>query len=325
MNLHSYRPGEAIPDFDASVIVSQNADEHLSMDGAGGRCSLWWNTVPEMPGERLGIIGHFQAVSPEAGECLLEGAKSRLASVGCTMAVGPMDGNTWRRYRVLFERGEEPPFFMEPDNPGWWAAAFQNSGFTALATYSSSLVKDLRRKDPRAERAMKRFEKQGIQFRNVALSRFEEDLRRIYEVSLVSFPNNFLYTPVSEEAFMGQYLPYRDKILPDLVFLAEDAGRPVGYLFAIPDYAEAMRGQAIKTVIGKTLAILPGRRYGGLGVVLTGMLHQRAADLGYSRLIHALQNEENQVQNLTGFFGEKMRRYVLFSCQLTGGTGVPPV
>lgn len=318
MNLHSYQPGEAIPDFDASVIVSQNADEHLCFDGdaTAGRCSLWWNTVPEMPGERLGIIGHFEAVSREAGECLLEGAKSRLSSAGCTMAVGPMDGNTWRRYRVLTERGEDPPFFMEPDNPEWWAPAFASSGFTPLATYSSSLVKDLRRRDLRNDRAVTRLQKEAIQFRNVNLSCFEEDLRGIYEVSLVSFPNNFLYTPISERAFMGQYLPYRDKIVADLVFLAEDAGRPVGYLFAVPDYAEAMRGQAIKTVIGKTLAILPGRRYGGLGVVLTGMLHQRAADLGYSRLIHALQNEENQVQNLSGFYGEKMRRYVLFSCQL---------
>jgi GNAT superfamily N-acetyltransferase len=323
MTLLTYRPGDAIPDFDASVIISHKADEHLCTDG--GRCSLWWNTVPEMPGEMLGIIGHFQASSQEAAEFLLEASKKRLASLGCTLAVGPMDGNTWRRYRVLTERGEEPAFFMEPDNPEWWAPAFASSGFTPLATYSSSLVKDLRRKDPRAERAKMRLEKDGIRFRNVNLSCFEEDLCGIYEVSLVSFPNNFLYTPISEQAFMDQYLPYRDKIVSDLVFLAEDAGRPVGYLFAVPDYAEAMRGQVMQTVIGKTLAILPGRRYGGLGVVLTGMLHQRAADLGYSRLIHALQNEENQVQNLSGFYGEKMRRYVLFSCQLTGGTGVPPV
>ena len=35
-------------------------------------------------------------------------------------AVGPLDGSTWRRYRLVTERGVEPPFFMEPDNPDDW-------------------------------------------------------------------------------------------------------------------------------------------------------------------------------------------------------------
>lgn len=317
MQLLSYQPGEPIPDFDSTTLASQQADEHLCTSGGEARCSLWWNTVPETPGEKLGVIGHFQAASPEAAEFVLEGAKKRLTEKGCTLGVGPMDGNTWRRYRVLTERGEEPAFFMEPDNPDWWASAFVNSGFAPLATYSSSLVRDLRRQDPRVARVMTRLQKQGVIIRNVDLSRFEEELHRIYEVSVVSFPNNFLYTEISEESFMGQYLPYCDKIAADLVFIAEQAGRPVGYLFAIPDYAEAMRGQKIQTVIGKTLAILPGRCFGGLGVVLVNELHQRAADLGYSRLIHALQHEENQVQNLSSFYAEKMRRYVLYSCRIS--------
>lgn len=316
MKLLTYRPGEPLPDFDTSTLISQHADEHLCTSEAEVRCSLWWKTVPELTGERLGVIGHFQAQSEVAANFLLKRAKNRLREQGCTLAVGPMDGNTWRRYRVLTERGEEPSFFMEPDNPDWWAGAFFRSGFTPLATYSSSLVTDLHRQDPRTVRAMTRLQKHGVQIRHVDLTRFEEDLQKIYEVSVVSFPNNFLYTKISKEDFLGQYLPFRDKIRADLVFIAEEAGRPVGYLFATPDYAEALRGESIRTIIGKTLAILPARRYGGLGVVLTNLLHQKAAELGYSRLIHALQHEENQVQNMSGFFGKKMRRYVLFSCRL---------
>ncbi|MEX1117485.1 MAG: hypothetical protein WEB60_01700 [Terrimicrobiaceae bacterium] len=316
MKLLTYRPDESLPDFDATTLISQQADEHLRIDDGESMCSLWWQVVPEMAGERLGIIGHFQASSPDAAMFLLEGAKQRLREKSCTLAVGPMDGNTWRRYRVLTGRGGEPPFFMEPDNPDWWAAAFTDTGFRPLATYSSSLVTDLTRQDPRAERAMTRLQSRGVSIRNVDLSRFEEDLQKIYAVSVVSFPRNFLYTKISEEAFLQQYLPFREKIRAELVFLAEEAGRPVGYIFATPDYAEAVRGRAIRTVIGKTLAILPGRQYGGLGVVLTNLLHRKAAELGYSRLIHALQHEENQVQNMSDFFGEKMRRYVLFASAL---------
>lgn len=313
MNILHFRPGDEIPNFDERLLSSQKADMHLSAADGSARCSLWWKTVPPFPGEKLGVIGHFQADHPEAGASILREAVLRLRDQACTLAVGPMDGNTWRRYRVLTERGEEPSFFMEPDNPDWWAQSFEQAGFSPLATYSSSLVEDLAKRDPRAQRAHERLVKEGIQIRHLDQDQFEADLRRIYEVSVVSFTGNYLYTEVSEDAFLAQYLPYKDKIRPELVYLAEDKGRPVGYLFAIPDYAEAQRGVRLRTVIGKTLAVLPGRRYGGLGVVLAGLLHESASSLGFERLIHALQHEGNGVRNMSEFFGRVMRRYTLYS------------
>lgn len=316
MNLLRFVPGDSIPGFDATVLSAQKADEHLCTDDGLARCSLWWTVVPFLEKEKLGVIGHFQAGSPEGGRFVLEQAAGRLRQEGCTLAVGPMDGNTWRRYRLLTERGKEPAFFMEPDNPDFWPAIFEAAQFSALATYSSSLVSDLSRRDPRAERTSERLHREGIGIRNLDPADFEEDLRRIYQVSVVSFTGNYLYTEISEDAFLAQYLPYRDKIRPELVLLAEFEGQPAGYLFAIPDFAEALRGEPIRTVIGKTLAVLPGRRYGGLGVVLTGMLHERAQALGYARLIHALQHEANRVRNMSEFFGEVMRRYALYSRRL---------
>lgn len=316
MSILHFRPGDEIPNFDAGLLSSQKADVHLSTADGSARCSLWWTTVPPFPGEKLGVIGHFQAGHQEAGAGILREAVLRLRDQGCTLAVGPMDGNTWRRYRVLTERGEEPSFFMEPDNPDWWAQSFEQAGFSPLATYSSSLVEDLAKRDPRAQRAHERLVKEGVHIRHLDKNQFEADLRRIYEVSVVSFTGNYLYTEISEDAFLAQYLPYKDKIRPELVYLAEDEGRPVGYLFAIPDYAEAQRGERLRTVIGKTLAVLPGRRYGGLGVVLAGLLHESASSLGFERLIHALQHEGNGVRNMSEFFGRVMRRYMLYSRRL---------
>ncbi len=316
MNLLRFLPGEAIPGFDHSVLVSQNANEHLCTSEGNARCSLWWDVVPKMEHEKPGVIGHFQAASVEAGTFILEQAVDRLRDQGCTVAVGPMDGNTWRRYRVLTERGGESAFFMEPDNPDFWPTIFVAAKFSPLSTYSSSLVWDLSRRDPRTDHARERLRREGVQIRHLDPHQFEDDLRRIFRVSIVSFTRNYLYTEVSEEAFLAQYLPYKDKIRPELILLAEHRGKPVGYIFAIPDYAEAQRGEPIRTVIGKTLAVLPGRRYGGLGLVLVSMLHQQALDLGYARLIHALQHEANQVRNMSGFFGEVMRQYALYSRRL---------
>lgn len=316
MNLLRFLPGDAIPGFDSDRLVTQHADEHIRTTDGEAHCSLWWSTVPPMENEKPGLIGHFHTSNAEAGKFLLEQALQILQREGCTIAVGPMDGNTWRRYRLLSERGSEPAFFMEPDNPDFWPGVFQAAEFAPLATYSSLLVTDLEKRDPRADRTLERLKKDGVAIRPLDPDRFEDDLRHIFKVSVVSFTGNYLYTELPEDAFLAQYLPYKDKIQPDLVLLAEQAGATVGYLFAIPDYTEAQRGEPIRTVIGKTLAVMPGRRYGGLGVVLADLLHERARAAGYSRVIHALQHESNKVQNMSTFFGEKMRRYTLYARRL---------
>jgi GNAT superfamily N-acetyltransferase len=316
MKVLRFLPGDEIPGFDSALLTAQKANEHLCTTEGKSRCSLWWDVVPKLENERLAVIGHFQADCPAAGSLLLERACDRLWENGCTLAVGPMDGNTWRRYRVLTERGAEPSFFMEPDNPDFWSTAFEAANFSPLARYSSSLVTDLSRRDPRAERAWKRLQQVGVRIRHLHPDEFEEELLRIYEVSISSFTGNYLYTELPEAAFLSQYLPYKQNIVPELVLLAEQEGRPAGYLFAVPDFAEALRGQTIRTVIGKTLAILPGRSYGGLGVVLADALHERTRALGYTRLIHALQHDGNRSRNLTEFFGEVMRRYTLYARRL---------
>jgi GNAT superfamily N-acetyltransferase len=316
MKILHFTPQDSIPGFDAALLSAQQADEHLATEDAKARCSLWWNHVPVVSGETLGAIGHFQAEHTEPGIAVLAEALEHLQKRGCTLAVGPMNGNTWRTYRLVTECGPEPTFFMEPRNPDFYQQILEAAGFAPLAEYTSSLVTDLSRRDDRSARTLKRLRGNGITIRNLDPQNFEADLRRIFDVSVQSFTGNYLYTELSEPAFLAQYIPYRDKIVPDLVFLAEHEGKPVGYLFALPDYAEAMRGEPIRTVIGKTLAVLPGRLCGGLGMVLTGMLHERAEALGYARLIHALQHQSNKVRNMSDFFGSVMRRYTLYSRSL---------
>ena len=317
MTILRFLPGESIAGVDASMLSSQDANEHLCTSDGQARCSLWWDAVPKMENERLGVIGHFEAASLEAGLFVLEQAAARLRERGCTLAVGPMDGNTWRRYRAVTDRGCEPAFFMEPDHQGFWPAVFEAAGFLPLARYSSSLVDDLSRCDPRVEAVRARMDRAGVRIRNIDLLRVEEDLRAIYQVSRISFARNYLYTETPEEAFLRQYLPFKDRIRPELVLIAERDGQAIGYLFGIPDYAEALRGLPVRTVIAKTLAILPGRQFGGLGLLLTAMLHERALKFGCSRVIHALEHDGKHVGNMSDYFGKVMRRYALYSRRLS--------
>lgn len=282
----------------------------------GARCSLWWSQTPSYPPERLGVIGHFAAGDRDSARQILDHALRELTGAGCTMAVGPMDKNTWYSYRFLTDRGDQPAFFMEPDNPHQWPSDFIEAGFEPMAEYFSAVAEDLSVVDSRVERAQTLLADKGVGIRPFRLEDFDDELGRIYEVSVGSFGRNFLYTPIGEDEFRLLYLPIKDYLKPDLVLIAERGERPVGFVFNMLDYAQARRGDPIDTIIVKTVAILPGRAYAGLGVVLVAESHRIASQLGYRRAIHALMHSSNMSLNISGHYARPFRRYTLFSRKL---------
>jgi L-amino acid N-acyltransferase YncA len=307
----------AVPPVDAALAARHAPDLHLALregNGLAARCSLWWRAAPRWPDGRLGVIGHYAAAREEDGAQLLRAACDELARAGCGLTVGPMDGNTWRSYRLVTERGAEPPFFLEPDTPDDWPRHFAAAGFTPLATFHSSIAGAPFQHDPRIPAVAERLEAAGVGLRDVDLARFESELAAIHELSLASFAGNFLYTPIDRAEFVAQYLPVAPRVDPRLVFVAEHAGRVIGFLFAIADWLEAARtGKPSTTVIIKTVAVDPTRRYGGLGSWMVAVAHERAEALGYRRAIHALMHDANNSSNISARYGTVMRRYALFA------------
>jgi GNAT superfamily N-acetyltransferase len=286
-------------------------------DAVAARCSLWWGDVPPYPGHRLGFIGHYAVTSAASAAAVLGLACEQLTEHGCTLAVGPLDGTTWRRYRLLTERGDEPLYFLEPDNPDDWPGHWIAAGFSPLAPYFSAVNSRLDEPDPRLAEIGRRNAERGLTLRTVDLARFEEELRAIHALSLESFKQNFLYSPIGEEEFLEQYRGIRPFVRPELVLLLEQGGRLVGYLFGVPDHLQAKRGLAIDTAIIKTLAVHPSQLGTGQGTFLMGRFHEIAAGLGYRRVIHALMSEDNHSRKISEHTAKTIRRYTLYSQLLT--------
>lgn len=70
------------------------------------------------------------------------------------------------------------------------------------------------------------------------------------------------------------------------------------------------------TVIIKTVAVLPGRAYAGLGNVLVARVQAIAYALGYRRAIHALMHDSNNSRNLSDRYARSIRRYTLYARKL---------
>lgn len=282
------------------------------------RCSYWWRETVTLPGERVGIIGHYATANADSGAAVLSRACAALAAGGCTTAVGPMDGNTWRRYRFIIERGPEPPFFLEPDNPDDWPAHWTAAGFSPLATYTSAVNDDLAVEDPRTATALKRLAGDGISIRAFDPAQSDTELHRIFTLSLAGFRRNFLYTPISEPEFLAQNRAVLPFARPELILLAERDGTLVGFMFALPDVLQARRGGSVDTVILKTIAVDPALSGMGLGGVLMDLVQRTARQMGFRRAIHALIHETNVSRRISDRYARTIRRYVLFSRPLRG-------
>jgi GNAT superfamily N-acetyltransferase len=277
------------------------------------RCGCWWSGTPRIEDRDAGVIGHYAAADAHSGEALLAKACDVLASRGSQVAVGPMDGTTWRRYRFIVDRGAEPVFFLEPDNPDDWPAHWTQAGFGRLATYVSAMNGDLSFADPRTAAALDRLREAGIVIRALDPARADAELQRIFRLSLTAFSRNYLYTPIAEAEFLAQYHAVLPHVRPELVLLAERGNALVGFMFALPDLAQARRGAPIDTVILKTIAVDPAAAGMGLGGALMDLVQRTARGLSYRRAIHALIHEDNVSRKLSDRSARTIRRYALFS------------
>lgn len=318
-DINQFETAPSLPALDPAVIEKHQADAHyMLVDGRRiiARLSLWYSISPVYGDHRVGVIGHYAASDADSSGQLLQHACTELSTKGCTIAVGPMDGSTMQRYRFIIERGDEPAFLLEPDNPDEWPDYWRSQGFSPISTYYSSINADLTQQDPRVPEVAKRLNESGITIRNIRPYAFEDDLRKIYRISAVSFRNNFMYVPFNEVEYLSLYTPYRDCVDPRMIFIAEHEDKPVGFMFNIPNLLQKQRGETIDTIILKTFAVLPGRAYAGLGSVLVAHSHRAANESGYQRAIHALMYEKNNSLNTSNRFSKPFRRYALFAKEI---------
>jgi ribosomal protein S18 acetylase RimI-like enzyme len=269
------------------------------------------------PGD-TGLVGHYDALEAEAGVALLGAARNELAAAGVARVLGPMNGSTWRRYRLALpaEPGDptfDPPvFYGEPRNPVEYPAHFEAAGFALDARYESRIEPDLRTEAASLVLAQERLAAAGIRIRTLNPTRFEEETRALFVASLEAFADNLFYAPITFEEFRGMYEAMRSMLDPSLVFLAEARDNVIGYLFAYPDPLSDRGAGAIRAV-AKTLAVSPAARGAGLGSALLNTLRAAAARRGIGSLIHALMYVDNPSMRMSVRHASQIfRRYALY-------------
>lgn len=269
----------------------------ITMPGAELRI---FRDAPLLEGRRTAALGCFACETPEAGAMAIREAMALLKAEGFEAVIGPMDGNTWQKHRLVVESDGRAPFLMEPSNPPHYVEAFEGSGLQIVSRYVSAVRPAVALETTSQPPA-------GLRLRTLDPAQAEADLTRIHALSLEAFASNHFYQPIALEDFLASYRPILPMIDPELVLLAEDGtGALKGFLFAAPDFAEGPKPEA---VILKTYA---SRAKGG-GSMLASAFYDRAKAKGFTEVINALMHESNLSATHSGKHASRVfRRYALW-------------
>lgn len=307
--------------FEPALIATDHADQHFAVvDQAGrirARCSIWWRDTAVIDNTPSGAIGHYAADSSESASVLLEHACRELKIRRCGYAIGPMDGNTWRNYRFVTERGTAKPFFLEPENPDEWPQHFTQTGFSTYLNYVSELNPDFPNRQPELGKLRDKFADLRVVIEPLDLNCPAEDMVGLYQVVSEAFADSPLYTPLGYDDFVQMYAPLMSTVDPRLMLVARHEGQVVGFIFSPPDYLQSSTPSEIDTIVIKTIAVLPRREYSGLGRVLIVDMLKNAEAMGYRQAISALMHTENRSQQISSDCAAHMRCYELFGRKLS--------
>lgn len=256
-------------------------------------------------------IGFFEAINDiNAVRFLFDEIKKYASQKGYDYLIGPINGSTWKKYRVTLP-SNNPPFLLDNYNKPYYAELFEQCGFETIANYTSSVCRNLDRDYSRLDKFEKIFEQKGVKIRKFDPNNFERDIRKIYEVSIKSFVNNFLYTPIEFEEFFKMYEPVKSFLNPEWVLIAEnEQNDALAFIFGFDN----LYNRREKSLIIKTLAQIPDYKYRGIGSYLTEYMHKKAKDAEYDNIIHALMHENNVSANILS--GELYHEYKLYGVKI---------
>lgn len=278
----------------------------VTSNGASARLYLGENFAS------LGSVEFSHNNNRTAALDLLRLAASMAHKQGQKTLIAPLDGDTWHSYRTIIESSAQPKFFLEPDSL-LSADILKEAGFELIAQYSSSLI-DLAASQGAIDTTIAKRQtaiESSFSIRHLNSNKFESELKDIYDLSLSSFANNFLYQAIAFEQFAELYRPLSALISDELVWLAFNQSKLVGLMFALPDQLNK------EQIILKSVAVHP--EFSGLGLAsyLLACVHKEAVKLGFTHSVQALYKDENRSAALTADLSTNLiRRYGLFALDL---------
>ena len=194
-------------------------------------------------GSNVGCFGMFEATDREVANALFNTAAEWLRELGRDEIMGPIDYSTNYLCGLLIDGFQHPPTLLTSHNPPFYSRLIEGWGFEKVmdlfAWWFANPANAAARLRRLAGALRKRAEK--VTLRPGNLRDLPNEARRIRAIYNEAWEKNWGFVPFSEKEFAYMTKEMKPLLLPDLIWLAEIGGEPVGFILCVPDINVALK------------------------------------------------------------------------------------
>jgi len=202
----------------------------------------------EFQHENVGMFGGFECLNDQAvADALFDRAAEWLKARGRSAIRGPFNFSTNEECGLLIDAFDDSPRLMMTYNPPYYRELIERAGFTKAMDMYAYLkdVSQLRSMDAFPEKLRRVTEKamqhRQITIRKIDMKHFEEEVDRVKAIYNSAWARNWGFVPMTEAEFDHLAKGLKQILDPDLIFIVEAKGEPVGFGLTIPDVNEPLR------------------------------------------------------------------------------------
>jgi len=193
----------------------------------------------ELHGTNVGCFGLFETVDDDTVSAALLGtAADWLRARGRTEIMGPIDYSTNYVCGLLVDGFEFPPTLLTSHNPPYYQRLIEADGFEKVKDFYAWWFDDPTDAANRLRRVVERRERRGksrVTIREADLHHLLDEAARMRTIYNQAWRDNWGFVPFTEAEFDDMAREMKPILRSELGYMAEDAGKPVGFILALPD------------------------------------------------------------------------------------------
>jgi len=190
----------------------------------------------------VGFFGFFESINDrEVAHALFEKASAWVKKQGLKSIRGPESYSQNEQAGLLIDAFDQPPVIEMTYNPSYYIDLIESAGFEKkidLYAYSIEGVTDIPNKLSGA--VNKIMKNADFIVRNINMKKLDEEVERIKIVYNAAWSENWGAVPLTENEIDELKKKLKSIAIPDMAFIAEIDGKPVGVSLTIPDVNEAL-------------------------------------------------------------------------------------
>ncbi|HMD33820.1 MAG TPA: GNAT family N-acetyltransferase [Vicinamibacterales bacterium] len=314
-----------------------HADVELFLAWRGGRIAGRIAAVDdrlhnETHRDNVAMFGFFEADDAEAARALTAAVEGWARARGRARVRGPLNPSLNESAGLLVDGFDTPPMVMMPHNPPEYAAFLESAGYAKVKDLLAWIWDPAPEPPPIFTKLSDRVrDKYGITLRPLRVSEFAREVERLRDVYCSAWERNWGFVAPTAAEFRRIAAELKPIFDPQAAVVAEENGRLVACVVAIPDVNQALatttgrltprtiyrllrRSRYIDQARLILLGVDPAYRAAGLFPLLMRTLRDQLLKSSYRRVELSWVLEDNRDVNQAAELGgaKLYKRYRVF-------------